>query len=115
MRTSERAESPKDRRLGCKLALALPSVETAFSIYQHVPQIFGATGHMGHSLMRAVLAHNDNVTAVGWAEENTAEEMDRMNSANCQGLLCDVRVRCTVDRVIKKAKERWGKLDIVVK
>lgn len=70
---------------------------------------------MGHSLVHAVLAHNDKVTAVGWTEENTLEEMERMNTSNCHGMLCDVRVRCTVDAVIKQSVKRWGRVDIIVK
>ena len=31
------------------------------------------------------------------------------------GLLCDVRVRETVDNVIQRSIERWGKVDIIAK
>ena len=33
----------------------------------------------------------------------------------CQGLVCDVRERSTVDHVFARARERWGEIDIVVK
>ncbi|KAL1793457.1 hypothetical protein ACET3X_008439 [Alternaria dauci] len=75
--------------------------------------VFGATGHMGRSLVRAILAHGDQCTAVGWTEENTPEQMDKWQSSNCLGLLCDVRVRETVDQVIKKSIEYWGQVDVI--
>jgi hypothetical protein len=31
------------------------------------------------------------------------------------GLLCDVRVRDTVDQVIKKSIDHWGHVDIIAK
>ncbi|KAF2114787.1 hypothetical protein BDV96DRAFT_599969 [Lophiotrema nucula] len=75
--------------------------------------VFGATGHMGRSLVRAVLSHGDKCTAVGWTQENTVEQLERWQDRNCLGLLCDVRVRETVDVVIKKSIERWGGIDII--
>ncbi|RYN58315.1 hypothetical protein AA0114_g2238 [Alternaria tenuissima] len=75
--------------------------------------VFGATGHMGRSLVRAILAHGDQCTAVGWTEENTPEQMDKWQNRNCLGLLCDVRVRETVDQVIKKSIEYWGQVDVI--
>ena len=35
--------------------------------------------------------------------------------ANCQGLLCDVRVRETVQTCLEKTVEKWGRVDVVVK
>ncbi|KAF2637800.1 short chain dehydrogenase/reductase family protein-like protein [Massarina eburnea CBS 473.64] len=75
--------------------------------------IFGATGHMGRSLVRAALAHGDQCTAVGWSQENTMEQLAKWQDRNCLGLLCDVRVRETVDHVIKKSIEHWGRVDII--
>jgi NADP-dependent 3-hydroxy acid dehydrogenase YdfG len=34
---------------------------------------------------------------------------------NSIGMLCDVRVRETVEAVVKKSIEHWGKVDIVAK
>lgn len=34
---------------------------------------------------------------------------------NCQGLVCDVRVRETVVDVFEKSVEYWGRVDRVVK
>lgn len=70
---------------------------------------------MGRSLVRAVLSHGDQCTAVGWTQENTMEQMEKWKDRNCLGLLCDVRVRGTVDVVIKKSIERWGHVDIIAK
>lgn len=68
---------------------------------------------MGRSLVRAVLAHGDQCTAVGWTKENTPEQMTKWQDANCLGLLCDVRVRETVDQVIKKSVDYWGRVDVI--
>ncbi|KAF2012492.1 short chain dehydrogenase/reductase family protein-like protein [Aaosphaeria arxii CBS 175.79] len=75
--------------------------------------VFGATGHMGRSLVRAVLSHGDQCTAVGWTQENTPEQMGQWADTNCVGMLCDVRVRETVDSVIKRSIDRWGNIDII--
>ena len=75
-------------------------------------QVFGATGHMGRSLIRKALAQGDIVTAVGRTHESSAEQMANWH-ANCLGLLCDVRVRETVDVVIQQTISHWGRLDIV--
>ncbi len=69
---------------------------------------------MGQSLVRAILAHGDQCTAVGWTQENTIEQMNKWQDRNCIGLLCDVRLRDTVDRVLKKSMEHWGRVDIIV-
>ncbi|KAJ4400305.1 1,2-dihydroxy-3-keto-5-methylthiopentene dioxygenase [Didymella pomorum] len=76
--------------------------------------VFGATGHIGRSLVRAILAHGDQCTAVGWTHENTPEQMQEWQDKRCLGLLCDVRVRETVDYVLKKSLEHWGKMDVIV-
>jgi NAD(P)-dependent dehydrogenase (short-subunit alcohol dehydrogenase family) len=83
------------------------------SIADHHFQVFGATGHMGRSLVRAILAHGDQCTAVGWTQENTPEQMEKWQERNCLGLLCDVRVRETVDQVIKKSIDYWGHVDVI--
>jgi NADP-dependent 3-hydroxy acid dehydrogenase YdfG len=69
---------------------------------------------MGGSVARTALAHGDKVTAVGRTVENSIEQMRGWHE-NCQGLLCDVRVRETVDAVIKQSVKHWGKVDIIVK
>lgn len=81
--------------------------------HQH-HQVFGATGHIGRSLVRAILAHGDQCTAVGWSHENTPEQMQEWQDRRCLGLLCDVRVRETVDYVLKKSLQHWGKMHVIV-
>lgn len=83
-------------------------------------QVFGATGHMGRSVVKAALAHNDLVTAVGRTFEHSLPTMQKWvpsipqsPPSHCLGLLCDVRVRETVDAVIKKSVAHWGRIDII--
>ena len=99
-------------------------------------QVFGATGHIGRSIVKSALSHNDLVTAVGWTSEDTVASMSSLyphppNSSSPPSLssssspassnnrvpylplLCDVRVRETVDAVFKTALAHWGKMDIV--
>lgn len=76
--------------------------------------IFGATGHIGRSLVKSALSHGDNVTAVGRTLENTMQQMQGWHD-RCLGLLCDVRVRDTVQEVIEKSIQHWGRIDVIVK
>ena len=55
----------------------------------------------------------DNVTAVG--RDIDGEDVMQGWHARCQGLVCDVRVRKTVELVMEKAKGRWGRVDIIAK
>ncbi|KAF2841533.1 NAD(P)-binding protein [Patellaria atrata CBS 101060] len=80
---------------------------------QAVWVIFGATGHMGQSIVRAALEHGDRVAAVGWRHQNSQGHMEHWQSENSIGLLCDVRVRDTVDSVYNSTMERFGRIDIV--
>ena len=76
--------------------------------------VFGATGHIGRSLVKAALSHGDNVAAVGRTMENSMQQMQGWHE-RCLGLLCDVRVRETVKSCIDACISRFGSLDIVVK
>lgn len=76
--------------------------------------IFGATGHIGRSLVKSALSHGDNVAAVGRTMENTMKQMQDWHE-RCLGLLCDVRVRETVKEAVDACISRFGGLDIVVK
>lgn len=67
---------------------------------------------MGRSLVKTALFHNDLVAAVGRTFENSPEEMRDLHE-NCIGLLCDVRARETVKRVIDRTLERFGRIDII--
>ena len=75
---------------------------------------------MGRSIVKAALNHGDLVTAVGKTGEDTLASMTKIRpsalnhpSSNYQGLLCDVRVRETVDWALKSAISHWGRVDIV--
>ena len=67
---------------------------------------------MGRSVVKAALTHNDKVTAVGRTHENTLESMQDWHT-NCMGLLCDVRVRSSVQEVFDASLKRWGQIDII--
>ncbi|KAK5167379.1 1,2-dihydroxy-3-keto-5-methylthiopentene dioxygenase [Saxophila tyrrhenica] len=75
--------------------------------------IFGATGHIGRSLVKSALSHGDNVAAVGRTMENSMKQMQGWHE-RCLGLLCDVRVRETVREAIDACISRFGGVDIVV-
>ncbi|KAG9703898.1 hypothetical protein KCU73_g18091, partial [Aureobasidium melanogenum] len=62
--------------------------------------VFGATGHMGRSIVKTCLSHGDKVTAVGRVGEHTLDQMQGWHDS-CLGLLCDVRVSKTVQSVIQ--------------
>ena len=75
---------------------------------------------MGRSVVKAALAHNDFVSAVGRTFENSLPSMQDWSPgyshtppSHCLGLLCDVRVRETVDAVIQKSIAHWGRIDII--
>ncbi|KAL2863009.1 SDR family oxidoreductase [Aspergillus lucknowensis] len=77
--------------------------------------IFGATGHMGRSLVKTALSRDDLVAAVGRTFETSPQAMRKLEAEheNCLGLLCDVRARETVQHVIDRTIERFGRIDIV--
>ncbi|KAI7522894.1 NAD(P)-binding protein, partial [Hortaea werneckii] len=75
--------------------------------------VFGATGHIGRSLVKAALSHGDLVAAVGRTMENSMAQMQGWHD-NCEGMLCDVRVRETVRACIDRCLQRFGRIDIIV-
>ncbi|KAL8856781.1 MAG: hypothetical protein Q9178_006618 [Gyalolechia marmorata] len=78
--------------------------------------IFGATGHIGRSVAKAALSHNDLVTTVGRSHEDKLTSIQDSFRAypDCYlPLLCDVRVRSTVDDVIQQSINHWGRIDII--
>ncbi|RMZ92250.1 hypothetical protein DV736_g544, partial [Chaetothyriales sp. CBS 134916] len=78
--------------------------------------IFGATGHMGRSICKAAIEHNDSVCCVGQANSDTTATMTNWYP-NCPerytGLLCDVRIRSTVQTAVQGCIDAFGRLDIV--
>ncbi|RMY07298.1 hypothetical protein D0866_14929 [Hortaea werneckii] len=80
---------------------------------QKIWLVFGATGHIGRSLVKAALSHGDLVAAVGRTMENSMAQMQGWHD-NCEGMLCDVRVRETVRACIDRCLQRFGRIDIIV-
>lgn len=70
---------------------------------------------MGRSLVKTALSRNDLVSAVGRTYENSPESMKELENEheNCLGLLCDVRARETVKRVIDQTIARFGRIDVI--
>ncbi|EGS20558.1 uncharacterized protein CTHT_0023920 [Thermochaetoides thermophila DSM 1495] len=75
--------------------------------------VFGGTGHMGRSLVKSALSHGDLVTTVGRVFETSPEDMAKVNSDTCLGLLCDVRDGASVRRVIERTIARFGRVDCI--
>ncbi|KAF3770315.1 hypothetical protein M406DRAFT_271454 [Cryphonectria parasitica EP155] len=80
---------------------------------QKVWVVFGGTGHMGRSLVKAALLHKDLVVSVGRSFEN-AQPNALPQHENCLNLQCDVRGRESVARVFERVLDRFGRYDIVV-
>jgi NAD(P)-dependent dehydrogenase (short-subunit alcohol dehydrogenase family) len=68
---------------------------------------------MGRSIAKAALAHGDKATVVGRTFENSLSAMQNWHPTNSLGLLCDVRVRDTVETVIDTSISHWGRIDII--
>lgn len=77
--------------------------------------MFGATGHLGRSICRVALTRGDRVTAVGNRNVPTEEASMSGWHQNCQGLVCDVRVRESIKEVFDRTIECWGRVDVVAK
>ncbi|KAI1322821.1 ARD/ARD' family-domain-containing protein [Xylariaceae sp. FL0255] len=69
--------------------------------------VFGGTGHMGRSLVKCALGRGDLVTDVGRTFESSP------NNTNHLFLLCDVRARSSVARVIELTLQHFGRIDVV--
>ena len=78
--------------------------------------MFGATGDIGRSIAKAALAHHDLVTTVGQSREDTlisTHSPFRAFPDSSLPLLCDIRVRSTVEEVIQRSITHWGRIDII--
>ncbi|OCT54040.1 short chain dehydrogenase/reductase family protein [Cladophialophora carrionii] len=82
---------------------------------QKVWLIFGATGHMGRSVTKAALAHDDIVAAVGQSYQDAPSSMEKWHEDKNRylGLLCDVRIRSSVSSTIEKTMQSFGRIDII--
>ena len=83
--------------------------------------IFGGTGHIGRSLVRAALSHQDLVCAVGQTYKDRLPNMPSLlpdpsstdQKARFLPLLCDVRLRDTVKTAINTCLAHFGTIDII--
>ncbi|KIW35459.1 uncharacterized protein PV07_02155 [Cladophialophora immunda] len=82
---------------------------------QKVWLVFGATGHMGRSVTKAALGHNDIVAAVGQSFQDDLESVKKWHNIPDRylGLLCDVRIRSSVSSVIEQTMKKFGRVDII--
>lgn len=67
---------------------------------------------MGRSLVKCALSRGDLVASVGRVFESSVDDMRNIHK-NCLGVLCDVRSRESVNRVVQATLERFGRIDIV--
>ncbi|OAA71914.1 short chain dehydrogenase/reductase [Akanthomyces lecanii RCEF 1005] len=74
--------------------------------------VFGGTGHMGRSVVKCALSKGDYVVSIGRVFESTPEEMANIHE-HCLGELCDVRSRESVSKVVKRALDHFGHVDVV--
>lgn len=70
---------------------------------------------MGRSLVRTALTNGDKVTAIAWSQEHGQAEIDTWSGEEVLWLRCDVRVRDSVDLVMKKSINHWGHVDLIAK
>ena len=70
---------------------------------------------MGRSLARMALMRGDKVTVVGHDLENSVEQMQGWHESRALGLVCDVRIRETVEGVIQKSIAHWTRVDVIAK
>lgn len=77
--------------------------------------IFGASGHMGLSLVKSAMSHGDRVCAVGRRYEDTMASMKSWYPDNPRylGLLCDVRIQSSVQWAFEEALQRFHDVDII--
>ncbi|KPI44370.1 putative oxido [Cyphellophora attinorum] len=83
--------------------------------------IFGATGHIGQSIVRSALTHGDLVCAVGQTYKTTLASMLNLlpdptstdQRSRFLPLLCDVRLRNTVATAISTCLDHFATIDII--
>lgn len=77
--------------------------------------IFGATGHFGRFIVDSALKHGDSVCAVGksFGDNLSAIESWHDDPDHFLALLCDVRIRDTVQSVIDRAMAKFGAIDVI--
>lgn len=71
---------------------------------------------MGRSLVNSAISHGDKVCAVGREHHDSLQSMQNWysnKSVTYQALLCDVRIRDSVDTIFDKALSKFGDVDII--
>jgi NAD(P)-dependent dehydrogenase (short-subunit alcohol dehydrogenase family) len=68
---------------------------------------------MGRSLVKCALSHGDFVVCVGRVFENAAQHKPPASNDNLLSTVCDVRARDSVNRVVQRALDRYGRIDVV--
>lgn len=105
--------TPESSKLrGLQLPMSCDPPSSANPAKQLVWIVYGATGHLGRSIVRNALSNGDLVTAVGRTFENTIESMQGWHE-NCLGTLCDVRARDSVTNVVERTISHFGRVDVV--
>ncbi|KAL8846493.1 MAG: hypothetical protein Q9221_008417 [Calogaya cf. arnoldii] len=105
----------------CKLQL--PAICDPPSLHSPGEQlvwiIFGATTLIGRSVARTAIGKGDSVTLVGHSgREDTVEGIDAVFGGYGDGgrylaMLADIRIRASVDEVVRASVERWGRVDVI--
>ncbi|KAK4114057.1 NAD(P)-binding protein [Canariomyces notabilis] len=113
MQDSVSVSGSESGRMKLQLPASCDPPQPGAPVKQLVWIVFGGTGHMGRSLVKAALAHGDLVTTVGRVFETTPEAMAQLNSETCLGQLCDVRDGASVRRVMERTLERFGRVDCI--
>lgn len=79
--------------------------------------IYGATGHVGRSVVNAALNHGDNVCAIGNQLIDNVGAMRNLyaasNTPNYHGMLCDVRRRESVETTFDAALKHFHEIDVI--
>lgn len=95
------------------------STDPPSSQHPAIPQtwlVFGATGHVGRSVVNAVLSHGDNVCAVGNQMRDNLTGMRALFASNTptyHGLVCDVRLRESVEAAFNAALKHFHEIDVI--
>ncbi|KAL3424002.1 oxidoreductase [Phlyctema vagabunda] len=110
--SADQSKSKNANIPGLQLPLSCDPPSAANPPRQLVWIVFGATGHLGRSIVRNALTKGDLVTAVGRTFENSIGSMQAWH-ANCLGTLCDVRARESVGVVVEKTIAHFGRVDVV--
>lgn len=78
--------------------------------------VYGASGHVGRSVVNAVLSHGDNVCAIGNQLRDTLASLRNLfpsNTSKYHGLLCDVRLRNSVEATFNAALNHFHEIDVI--